>query len=354
MGIRYISEKVSIEGKNRVIVDSWKRSIDIRKKIHQKYWQILLIYILDFFVPLIVYVFLYQIFGEMGECSFGCFLVFLILGGLIIAGFIGLVQLRFMYMHKREYSVEMLFKINIVVWIIYGLAGMVFGIRVQKIVMLILGIILSIVLAAIIFFAHSLLYHKVNTFNKLYVACKRLEESISDYGGIEIYNQYADSYNNMNKEIEYIGHALGEKDRKTKPIKKRCIQEDLEDMLRKIPALDISDIRIFTIGQLNYAYRIRSYIKEIYKFSKDVEKTLKKAKVQSANLRNQIEKKSELTKTIEAALDHVSKTELLTSISNSEFDFEEGNKNMRSSYKKLARKSRAERKIKSVKRGIFK
>ena len=45
---------------------------------------------------------------------------------------------------------------------------------------------------------------------------------------------------------------------------------------------------------------------------------------------------------------------ILTNISNSEFDFEEGNKNMRSSYKKLARKSRAERKIKSVKRGIFK
>lgn len=275
-----------------MILDALERSLAIRKRIRQKYCLILLIYIIDILVLLFGYIFLYWIFKRNGVCPFSWFLVFTASGEFVAAGFTGLIQLISVHKRKREYSVKVLIMINIILCLICIVFQIISGIRPQKIFMLVLGIILSVILIVIIFFIFGLLYHKVNTFNKLYEACEVLEQRISDYGGIEVYNQYAGLYNKMNSEIKCIGSALGEKDSRKKYVKKREVMKDLEEMLRKIPALSISEIRICTFGRLDYFYRIWAYIRGIYNFSADVDKMLGKAVEQVTNIKAQIEKKA--------------------------------------------------------------
>lgn len=308
-----------------------ENTIEIRKKVKTRYLHIKIACLCIICFSATSWILLYQKLSIKTTCSLGNFLLILLVGEIVLGGFFARIQL---FLSKKNilFMVIPICTVNAFSWLIYLIIYMFKGIKPSKISVIIIGILLSILVNVVILMIFCIFYNNIDNLVLLYNKSYKLEDCVYKYGtSVKEYNNKVDIYNNMNTDIKDIGKKICEKKSKQKYIDK------IDDSIN-IPYLDISDIRIF------YSNNIYSYLANVDKLCKDVDKEVKKILKQNEYIDFQVNKKQDMLREVKRTMNNVQNEDLPESLRKQFLNV------VNPYYKKLAKQSKLEKKIKPIKR----
>ena len=271
--------------------------------------------------------------------SMGCFILSIFLIEIVIISVINAFMIIWVLKEPDSWDRSSLIVFgtifNIFLYIITVICLIVKRIRPNNGWLVLLGILLSFVIAVILELIAWCFYIHVGTMSRLYYYSCFLDPFQKNFDEkIQTYNCYANRYNEMNLEISNIAKQLKRKEYK-------YIKLD-EYELVAAPQYDASDIHLFFCA---YGY---DYLSMVHDYISYVNKEIEKVEKLVLNMDMILNQKEEYLGQLKINLDRISnplfteeQKQLFSDISNMLYD-----------NKKLVKKSRLERKIKPLRRSL--